>query len=106
MEIVCPACKRKSEKRKCDVERAKAAGLNIYCNRVCAGIGRRNGDTLQKVKSGHMEPGQGDAIASQAREILRTTVVQLKVASQSNRSISQDVLDFAENRKQKQLGAQ
>jgi len=55
-------------------------------------------DTLLKVKSGKMEPGQADAVASQAREILRTTTVQLKVASQSNRVISKDVIDFAENK--------
>lgn len=55
-------------------------------------------DTLQKVKSGKMEAGQADAVASQAREILRTTTVQLKVASQSNRVISKDVIDFAENK--------
>ncbi len=56
-------------------------------------------DTLLKVKSGKMEAGQADAVASQAREILRTTTVQLKVASQSNRNISKDVIAFAENTK-------
>lgn len=54
-------------------------------------------DTLQKIKSGEMEPGQADAIAAQAREILRTTTVQLKVASQTNRGVSKDVIAFAEN---------
>lgn len=62
-------------------------------------------ETLQSVRNGKMEAGQGDAIASQAREILRTTIVQLKVAQQSNRVISQDVLDFSENRKHKTIGA-
>lgn len=62
-------------------------------------------DTLQKVKSGKMEAGQGDAIASQAREILRTTVVQLKVAQQGNRAIPSDVIDFSENSKRKTLSA-
>lgn len=54
-------------------------------------------DTLLKVKSGKMEAGQADAVASQAREILRTTSVQLKVASQTNRVVAKDVIDFAEN---------
>lgn len=54
-------------------------------------------DTLLKVKSGKMEAGQADAVASQAREILRTTTVQLKVASQTNRVVAKDVIDFAEN---------
>lgn len=56
-------------------------------------------ETLQDVKSGNMEAGQADAVASQAREILRTTSVQLKVASQANRVISKDVIEFAENKK-------
>lgn len=54
-------------------------------------------DTLLKVKSGKMEAGQADAVASQAREILRTTTVQLKVASQTNRVVAKEVIEFAEN---------
>lgn len=53
-------------------------------------------DTLQKVKEGEMDAGQADSIASTAREILRTTTVQLKIASQSNRPIPVDVLGFSE----------
>ena len=56
-------------------------------------------DTLLKVKSGKMEAGQADSVATQAREILRTTTVQLKVASQSNRVIAKDVIEFAESSK-------
>ncbi|CAG5001797.1 hypothetical protein DYBT9275_02743 [Dyadobacter sp. CECT 9275] len=56
-------------------------------------------DTLQKVQSGNMEPGQADSIATSAREILRTTSVQLKVAQQSKRPIPSDVLSFSENQK-------
>lgn len=56
-------------------------------------------DTLLKVKSGKMDAGQADSVATQAREILRTTSVQLKVASQSNRVIAKDVVDFAESAK-------
>jgi hypothetical protein len=54
-------------------------------------------DTLLKVKSGEIEAGQADSIASQAREILRTTTVQLKIASQTKRNVSLDVISFAEN---------
>lgn len=60
-------------------------------------------DTLLKVKDGRMEAGQADSVASQAREILRTTTVQLKVASQANRLIPKDVLDFSENTDSKKL---
>lgn len=53
-------------------------------------------DTLNDIKSGVIQPGQGDAIASQAREILRTVKVQLQVTNQSKRSVPADVIAFAE----------
>lgn len=53
-------------------------------------------DTLNDIKSGVIQPGQGDAIAAQAREILRTVKVQLQVTSQSKRSVPSDVITFAE----------
>mgnify|MGYP001564135051 CR=1 FL=1 len=55
-------------------------------------------DTLQQVKSGKMDAGQADSVASTAREILRTTTVQLKVAAQTNRTVSKDAVDFAESK--------
>jgi hypothetical protein len=53
-------------------------------------------ETLNEVKGGKMEPGQADAVASQAREILRTTNTQLRVAQQSKRPVAVDVINFAE----------
>lgn len=53
-------------------------------------------DTLNELRSGAVQPGQGDAIASQAREILRTVKVQLQVTQQSKRSVPADVIAFAE----------
>lgn len=53
-------------------------------------------DTLQKVKTKKMQPGQADAVASQAREILRTVKVQLMVVGQSNRPVPMEVVRFAE----------
>lgn len=52
-------------------------------------------DTLQKVRSGEMTPGTGDAVASQAREILRTVRTQLAVFSQAGKSVSDELVDFA-----------
>jgi hypothetical protein len=43
-----------------------------------------------------MLPSQGDAIASQAREILRTIKVQLQIVGQSKRTVPVDVIEFAE----------
>lgn len=53
-------------------------------------------ETLNDIKSDKMLAAQGDAIASQAREILRTVKVQLQVAAQSKRSIPVEVIEFAE----------
>lgn len=53
-------------------------------------------DTLNEIRAGTIQPGTGDAIASQAREILRTVKVQLQVANQAKRDIAADVIAFAE----------
>lgn len=53
-------------------------------------------ETLNAVKDGKMDASQADSVASQAREILRTTNTQLRVAHQSKRPVAVDVIDFAE----------
>lgn len=53
-------------------------------------------DTLNEVKTGLMECGQADAVASQAREIIRTTKVQLQISHQSGRAVTKDVIGFNE----------
>lgn len=53
-------------------------------------------ESLNKIRDGSMQPGEGDAIASQAREILRTVKVQLSVMAQSKRNVPTNVIDFAE----------
>ncbi len=53
-------------------------------------------ETLQSVKGDTMQPAQGDAIASQAREILRTVKTQLQVVAQAKRPVPTEIIDFAE----------
>lgn len=53
-------------------------------------------ETLQAIKTDTMLPAQGDAIAAQAREILRTVKVQLQVAAQSKRNVPTEIIDFVE----------
>lgn len=53
-------------------------------------------ETLNSIKEDTMQPAQGDAIASQAREILRTVKVQLQIAQQTKRSVPVEVINFAE----------
>ena len=52
-------------------------------------------ETLDQIKSDKMQPNQGDAIATQAREILRTTNVQLTICRQAKKDVPFDVVDFA-----------
>jgi hypothetical protein len=52
--------------------------------------------TLNEIKSDTMLPAQGDAIAAQAREILRTVKVQLQIVGQSKRTVPVEVIEFAE----------
>lgn len=53
-------------------------------------------DTLNGVKSGKINPAEADSIASQSREILRTTNTQLLIFRQAKRNVSTDVINFAE----------
>jgi hypothetical protein len=53
-------------------------------------------EALNSIKTNDMLPAQGDAIAAQGREILRTVKVQLQVAQQSKRSIPAEVIAFSE----------
>ena len=51
--------------------------------------------TLQSLRDGKITPGAGDAIASQAREILRTVRTQLQIFTQSGKSVTNELIDFA-----------
>ena len=53
-------------------------------------------ETLQDIKGDRMQPAQGDAIAAQAREILRTVKVQLQVCAHTKRSVPVEVIEFAD----------
>lgn len=53
-------------------------------------------DTLNDLRGERIQPGEGDAIACQAREILRTVKVQLQVAAQTNRGVPKEVIEFSE----------
>jgi len=53
-------------------------------------------DTLNEVKGGSMDAGQADAIASQAREIVRTAKVQLQISTLSNRPVPTELITFNE----------
>lgn len=53
-------------------------------------------ETLNGIKDGTVQAASGDAIASQAREILRTVKVQLQICNQAKRSVPLEVITFSE----------
>jgi len=54
-------------------------------------------ETLNEVKTGTMDPGNADSIATQAREIIRTTNVQLRISHQTKRPVPAEVINFSES---------
>lgn len=58
-------------------------------------------ETLHAIKSGEIDAAKGDAIASQAREILRTTKTQLSIMDKARIDISQELIGFALNDEEK-----
>lgn len=54
-------------------------------------------ESINQVKSGKMTHADADSIATSAREILRTTHTQLRIAAASNRNVSDDVIEFSES---------
>ena len=57
--------------------------------------------TLNQVKAKKMLPGHADAIAAQAREILRTVKVQLLISGQTARPVPNEVVEFSEGKVRK-----
>jgi hypothetical protein len=58
-------------------------------------------ETLNKVKTRKLLPGHADAIAAQAREILRCIKMQLAISGQTNRPVPYEVVEFSEKKKTK-----
>lgn len=53
-------------------------------------------NTLNRLVEQKITPAEADAVASQAREILRTTSVQLRISSQATRQVPASVIAFSE----------
>lgn len=50
MKCRCAYCRKWTDKSAGHVNRARAAGLNLYCDRRCSGLGRRDGKTKEQKK--------------------------------------------------------
>lgn len=55
-------------------------------------------ETLLSLQENKIQPAEGDAVATQAREIIRTVNTQLKIVQQAKRNVPTDVIDFAESK--------
>ena len=53
--------------------------------------------TLNDLRDRKVLPGNADAVAAQAREILRTVRTQLMVSGQTNRPVPIEVVEFSES---------
>lgn len=53
-------------------------------------------ETLIDLRSNDMPANRADAIAAQAREILRTVKTQLHVTNAAKRPVPREIVDFAE----------
>jgi hypothetical protein len=53
--------------------------------------------TLNDLRERKVLPGNADAVAAQAREILRTIRTQLLVSGQTNRPVPLEVVEFSES---------
>ena len=54
-------------------------------------------NTLNDLRDRKVLPGNADAVAAQAREILRTVRTQLMVSGQTNRAVPIEVVEFSES---------
>lgn len=54
-------------------------------------------NTLNDLRQRKVLPGNADAVAAQAREILRTVRTQLLVSGQTNRPVPIEVVEFSES---------
>ena len=57
-------------------------------------------ETLHEIKSGSIDAAKGDAIASQAREILRTIKTQVQIIDKAHVEMSNELKSFALNTKE------
>lgn len=53
-------------------------------------------ETLNDIRSNQIQAHRGDAIASQAREILRTIKTQMQIANAAKRGLPEDIVRFSE----------
>lgn len=54
-------------------------------------------ESINHVKEGKMNYADADSIATSAREILRATHTQLRIAQAANRNVPDEVIEFSES---------
>lgn len=62
-------------------------------------------DTMKSLEVGEMEPATADAMAAQAREILRTVRIQGEICTSANQALPAELVDFATNGEARAIAA-
>jgi hypothetical protein len=91
--IICAHCGKESDKPSGQVTRARNAGLNLYCDRACSGLGRRS--KVQKTK----EQKIAEKAAYDAQRRLRLAD-EIKARKREYHKRTYDPAKAAEKRKQ------
>jgi hypothetical protein len=119
MKFRCAHCGKTAEKPTGEINRARNEGRKLYCGRRCFGLAQRkhktkaqrkeekrlydivyrasNLERMHDLKENNITPNRADAIASQAREILRTVNTQLRIASAGRRGVPESIVKFSED---------
>jgi hypothetical protein len=84
----------KKENRK-SVARASETAVQIIRPLTAGVLKEVLWETLLDLRSEAIMPNRADAIAAQAREIIRTVKIQLQVSGQAKVPVSADVVKFA-----------
>lgn len=88
-----------TRKRKNGVARAAGTAVAIIRPLSALSLKETLWETLTDLRLQNMPPNRADAIAAQAREILRTVKTQLQVASQAKRGVPDEIVAFSEGRR-------
>ncbi len=81
--------------RKNGVDRASGTAVQIIRPLTAGSLKDVLWETLVDLRTEAIMPNRADAIAAQAREIIRTVKVQLQVAGQAKVPVSAEVVKFA-----------
>ena len=87
----------KTRRKRRVVARATGTAVTLIRHLSASNLKDALWETLTDLRTENILPNRADAIAAQAREILRTVKVQLQVAGQAKRQVPDEIIRFSEN---------